>query len=651
MPEMNSQPKSQSSRPKLEAYRLELQQALAQYRRSETRWSWLRLTAFLASVVAIVAVTLIADFLLACAIAAPVLAVFCLSVWRHLHWRTLRVTTDRILVIVAESLQHVVEQGAPVRNWARPRDAAEPPVELPAIVESGSTWLLTDQERDDLDVYSPPVGLFGLLNRTSTGQGARRLRDMLDGPCLSAEPITQRQQAVRWLDEHDKQRLAVMASALPLRKRSEKLDELARRLRQTMPEPSPTVSKCIKIWSALSGLLFFYALLQIMKGHFGWINPLVLLIVANALIAFFNRAMIDRLRQAVTPLVPLASALRGLLAIAQCATENLPNQTQLDALRERSEKVLTEGQIPSLCQRLGWMGLGGLARSLLNVIVFYDLHVSEAILARFVSSQKVLLEGLAATAEFEALASLACFASEQPVTCYPTFVSETMLSIERGRHPLLDSDDSTPNDVHLTGDERMWIITGPNAAGKSTYLRMVGVNLLLAHVGSAVAAETMTLCPVRLMTDVRVRDDLAKHESYFLSEVRRLRRIVEDKDTATPLFGLIDEPFRGTNSSERTAAGTALTEHLIASGHLFLLATHEEMLAQIAAASNIAANHHFQEHLTEEGIAFDYQLRPGPAVTKTAIRILEQERYPQTLLQRARDLMNAQSNPGADRAG
>jgi len=651
MPEMNSQPRSQSCRPELEDYRLELQQALAQYRRSEMRWSWLRLMAFLASVAITVTVTLIASFLLACATAAPVLAAFCLSVWRHLHWRTLRVTTDRILAIIAESLQLAVEQGTPVRDWARPRDAADPPVELPAIVESGPTWRLTDQERDDLDVYSAPVGLFGLLNRTSTGQGARRLRDMLDAPCLSAEPIAQRQVAVRWLDEHYRERLAVMASALPLRKRSERLDELARRLRQTMPEPSPTVFKAIKVWSALSGLLFLYALLQIMKGHFGWINPLVLLIVVNALIAFFNRATIGRLREAVTPLVPLASALRGLLAVAQCAGEHLPRETQLDTLRRLFEKVVTEGHIPSLCQRLGWMGLGGLARSLLNVIVFYDLHVSEAILARFGSSQTVLLEGLAATAEFEALASLACFASEQPMTCYPTFVPETTLSIERGRHPLLESEDSTPNDMRLTGDERMWIITGPNAAGKSTYLRMVGANLLLAQMGSAVAAEAMTLCPVRLMTDVRVRDDLAKHESYFLSEVRRLRRIVEDKDTDIPLFGLIDEPFRGTNSSERTAAGTALTEHLIASGHLFLLATHEEMLAQIAAASDIAANHHFQEHLTDEGIAFDYQLRPGPAVTKTAIRILEQERYPQALLQRARELMDAQSDPSPDRGG
>ena len=116
-------------------------------------------------------------------------------------------------------------------------------------------------------------------------------------------------------------------------------------------------------------------------------------------------------------------------------------------------------------------------------------------------------------------------------------------------------------------------VTGPNAAGKSTFLRMVGVNVLLAQVGAAVAAREMTWSPVRLITDVRIRDDLAHNESYFLSEVRRLRRLVLDTDTNVPMLGLIDEPFRGTNSQERTAAGIALLEHLMASNHLFLIAT------------------------------------------------------------------------------
>jgi len=308
-------------------------------------------------------------------------------------------------------------------------------------------------------------------------------------------------------------------------------------------------------------------------------------------------------------------------------------------LRRRFEKVATETEIPSLCEHLGWMALGGLARSLLNVVVFYDLHVCEAIVRRFVSGRQMLLDGLAAMAEFEALASLACYGAERTGTCYPDLASETLVSISDGRHPLIPSGHVTANSICLTEAKRMWVITGPNAAGKSTYLRMVGVNVLLAQIGSAVVAGQMSLSPVRLLTDVRIRDDLARNESYFLSEVRRLRRMVVDSGSETRLLGLIDEPFRGTNSSERTAAGIALAEHLLASGNLFLVATHEETLAQTAAASDLAENHHFQEHLTEQGIEFDYLLCPGPASTRTAIRILEQEHYPPNLLDRARQLL------------
>ena len=126
----------------------------------------------------------------------------------------------------------------------------------------------------------------------------------------------------------------------------------------------------------------------------------------------------------------------------------------------------------------------------------------------------------------------------------------------------------------------------------------------------------------------------------FLSEVRRLRRMVLGTADEAPLLGLIDEPFRGTNSQERTAAGIALLEYIVQSSNLFLVATHEEVLARTAGGAASAKNYHFQEHLTEEGIRFDYLLRPGAATTRTAIRIIEQEGYPKALLDRARALMS-----------
>lgn len=648
VPEMDPKPDSAaagrtaraaSCRERLTAHRGRLEQDLAGYARLERRWSWLRLGAFLACAFVVAPVAVAYNLLFAMAVALPLLAGFRFAVLRHLDWRGKRTSTDRVLAVVAESLHAAVETGRPVRSWQRPDDPEDASIILPTVIESGPTWPLTDQERDDLDLYSQPVGIFGLLNRASTQQGARRLRDMLDGPCISPGSITGRQAAVRWLAEHETQCIDIMASALPMRSQSKRLDVLIKRLHETTANPHPRASKWIRSFSAFSGLAFLYGLFQIFSARYIWIDLLILLAVFNGLVAFFNRAMLAQLRESVLPLVELARALQGVQAVACCARENLPGETQLKVLKDHLDAVVTRGEIPSLCDKLAWMALGGPVRGLLNLVVFYDLHVAEAILARFVPHRDILLEGLAAVAEFEALASLACFAAASPVRCYPDLVAETHISIAEGVHPLIGAADAQGNDVHLTATERMWVVTGPNAAGKSTYLRMVGVNLLLAQVGAAVPARRMTFAPVRLLTDVRIRDDLAKHESYFLSEVRRLRRTIADTQAYPPLLGLIDEPFRGTNSSERTAAGIALLEHLLASDHLFLMATHEETLAQTAAASESAANYHFHEHLTDGGIVFDYLLRPGPAGTKTAIRILQQEKYPQSLLDRARELM------------
>lgn len=616
-----------------------LRRDFAAYTQLESRWSWLRLGAFAGSVAVIAAAALVWGFVAAMIVAIPAVVVFHFTIVRHLHWKSGRSSTERILVVIDESLRRPVEEGRPIRNWRRPSDPDRPETVPPTAIESGPTWLLTEQELDDLDLYAPPVGIFGLLNRTSTEPGARRLRDMLDRPCLSTEHIHRRQEAVRWLDAHDTQRIDIMASIVPLRNQSPRLDVLAERLGEAAPNSHVTASKRIRIWSVFSGLFFVFAIIQILRGQYDWFRWIVALIGVNVLIAHLNREMLRWLKGAVLPLVRLTSALRGLLAVARSAEENLPDGTDLGALRQRFGKVVSEAEIPSLCEHLSWMALGGLARSLMNLVIFYDLHASEAIVRRLVSGRRTMLDGLAAMAEFEALASLACFAAEHEGTCYPELTFATQVSISEGLHPLIPAENATANSVLLTDAKRTWVITGPNAAGKSTFLRMIGVNVLLSQIGSAVLAREMTLSPVRLLTDVRIRDDLARHESYFLSEVRRLRRMVVDAGSETRLLGLIDEPFRGTNSSERTAAGIALAEHLLNSGNLFVLATHEETLAQTAAASETAENYHFQEHLTEQGITFDYLLRPGPANTKTAIRILEQEQYPPTLLDRARQLM------------
>jgi len=616
----------------------ECEQDLARFEQHETKWSWLRLLVFLCSLTVAIALFMV-HWAMGVFAGAGALIAFVQTVIHHTEWKDKRESAQQHHTVIQESLHRATVTQTPVRSYARPENPAKEEMALPSMLDSGATWQLSDQELEDLDLYSAPIGLFGLLNRTSTDPGARRLRDILESPCLSAGTIAQRQQAVAWLSDRTEQRLNLLASILPLRGRSEGLDYLVEQI-HTMPGHwHKPAFPGIKLWSCVSGPAVLYGVGLFITGQFFGLTLAASTLLINSLIWGLFRKSLTQVRTQIEPLIPLTPALRCVLAHTECAAQNLPDETHLGTLKTCFQAVLAHCRINALCEWLDWASLGAVVRSQFNLIFFYDLHVSEAILKRFEPNRATLLNGLRSLADLEALSSLACFSAEQPVTCVPACVTQTTLTVTRGTHPLIPNDASTPNDIALNADQRIWLITGPNAAGKSTYLRMVGINLLLAQIGSAVTAQAMTFCPLRLITDVRIRDDLAKHESYFMSEVRRLRRIVVDADTSMPLFCLIDEPFRGTNSPERIAAGVALLEHLLASQHLVLLATHEEQLAQTARKSKAARNHHFQETLTGTGITFEFDLRPGPASTRTAIRILEQEHYPPSLVKRARELM------------
>lgn len=605
--------------------------------KQEKTWSWLRLGIFAVGLV----LTILCFKInwIAVSITALVSVVgFTQTVIHHTDWKDQLDFAQYRKTVLQESSHQPTFSQTSVRTSVRPANPTTAHT-LPSMLDSGPTWPLTDQELEDLDIYSNSLGLFGLLNRTSTNQGARRLRDWLESPLLSSEAITQRQQAAQWLSQHTQARVTLLASALPLRKRSHDLDNLITQLEHLPSNWHHPAFAGIKLWSCICVCVVVYSIVAFMTGTFEGLIFAGLILLINSLVWALFRKPLVRVRHLIAPFISLTPAMRSFLYHTEHTARTLPDETCLAMLKTSFQNVLDRCRIQSVCEWLDWASIGAIIRTQFNLVFFYDLHVSEAILKRLEPTRDILLNGLCSLADIEALNSLACFSNESPVTTWPNYVTNSELTITQAHHPLIDSQTSVPNDITLTPHQHVWLITGPNAAGKSTYLRTIGINLLLAQIGSAVTAQSMQFSALRLITDVRVRDDLAKHESYFLSEVRRLRRIVMDNNTDIPLFCLIDEPFRGTNSPERTAAGIALLEHLLLSKHLILLATHEEQLAQTALQSKAAQNHHFQETLLAKGITFEYTLRPGPATTKTAIRILEQEHYPQSLVTRAKQLM------------
>lgn len=217
-----------------------------------------------------------------------------------------------------------------------------------------------------------------------------------------------------------------------------------------------------------------------------------------------------------------------------------------------------------------------------------------------------------------------------PVWTTPVYQEENVLIFTGLYHPLLR--DPIPNSGEFRKDI---LLTGSNASGKSTFLKAIAVNAILGQSLTTCAAEHFSFRPGRVLTSMAVRDDIAAGESYFMAEVRSLKRLT-DSAGVVPCLLFIDEILKGTNTAERLAASQAVLEELHRRDCLCIAATHDQELP--SRLGNAYHNYHFRETLTSEEISFDYQLRPGPADTQNAIELLGILGFRQSITRRAKEL-------------
>ena len=190
-------------------------------------------------------------------------------------------------------------------------------------------------------------------------------------------------------------------------------------------------------------------------------------------------------------------------------------------------------------------------------------------------------------------------------------------------HPLLPADTRVGNDLRLGGRGEVHIITGSNMSGKSTLMRTVGVNLVLAYAGAPVCARTFRCAALELHTSMRLKDDLEKRISSFYAELLRIKGIVEAAKAGRQVLFLVDEIFRGTNSKDRHAGAMAVLRQLHALGAAGLVSTHDLELARLEAMEPSSfRNFHFQERYEDGKIGFDYRMAPGVSTTTNAMHLL-----------------------------
>jgi hypothetical protein len=235
------------------------------------------------------------------------------------------------------------------------------------------------------------------------------------------------------------------------------------------------------------------------------------------------------------------------------------------------------------------------------------------------------IEGwLSTVARFEALSSLAGYSYEHPDDPFPEIVQESPCFEGEGLgHPLLPEKKCIRNDVSLTGDLRVLIVSGSNMSGKSTLLRTVGINAVLAQAGAPVRAVRLRIAPLALGASIRIVDSLQEGTSRFYTEITRLQKIVSLAGEQAPLLFLLDELLHGTNSHDRRIGAEGVISGLVQRGAIGILTTHDLALAHIAEAlAPRAANMHFEDHLENGRITFDYRLRQGVVRKSNALELM-----------------------------
>jgi hypothetical protein len=527
-----------------------------------------------------------------------------------LVWYSLRVQSD------VNALQRQLDYTLRCLHRSDGSEAYSPRTGLEANQHFREPEHLYERDLDLLGEHS----LFSLLNTVRTGPGERGLADYLLQPATREESVL-RQQAVRELapDTELRERIAVLGRTRFQQISASFFDEW---LADVPPAFHPAWRYTLGITSAVNVLLLGLGLLHVWT----WSDVLPRLLAVLAV----QGAICLNLRSRVLPLLQGGARLEDNvklftqgLAVLQSAEFRSP---KLLALQQQSREPA--GAVATLAK----------LRSPLSIIeqrpkeYFFVLSLLLAAgtqAAISIANWKrahapAMRQWLAAWSEFEALNALATYAFEHPEDAWPELLPPTQAPTYVARalgHPLLPG--SITNDIALGSENAtsFYLISGSNMAGKSTLLRSIGINAVLAYAGAPVRAASLILSPLALGAALALTDSLAEGKSKFLAEVERLSAIVALSRTG-PLLFLVDEIFSGTNSADRRTAARAVVHALLASCAIGALSTHDLALTELATQANHGLNMHMASPDPDDPLAFDYLLKPGVNTSSNALAIV-----------------------------
>ena len=488
--------------------------------------------------------------------------------------------------------------------------------------DGGKEW--TDASHPfslDLDVFGEH-SLFQVLNRTCTPFGKETLSLWLRQPLSQKVEIEKRQQAIRELSQHNDFRETFRITGC-----LHQNDETGRTdLEKWIASPSVFLQKKSNQWicwavPCINIILFALGMMDIIS--MSWFS-----LVFCSFIVASSRLIrrITRIQESYQKTLKMLSTYVRLIELADRESMKSPLLIALKKEFESNGKKASE-VLGMLAKELDRLDLRNnlILYALLEGSMCWQLRQMLRIERWKQEYGTHLLQWLEALGHLDALCALGTFDFNHPDYTYPMITDQPFVFRAKDMgHPLMSPKQCVVNDAEIPQRPYFLIITGANMAGKSTYLRTIGCNYLLACIGAPVCCSSLEIYPAHLMTSLRTSDSLAHNESYFFAELKRLQQILERLKNGEEMFIILDEILKGTNSMDKQKGSLALVKQLLHLKTNGIIATHDLLLGDLKQHfPNEISNYCFEADIQNDDLTFSYKLREGVAQNMNACFLMQ----------------------------
>ena len=472
---------------------------------------------------------------------------------------------------------------------------------------------------DDLDIFGKG-SLFQCLNRSTTIFGKKRLAEYLNNAYQFRNEILSRQEAIRELSGKIDFRQELQRIFFEKQTTENDLAMLMEWLGSNPSIEKQIVRKptdWLKFMKAISYVLPGITIAIIALAFAGMVHyqfPISLILLQSLVVYAFDRRT-RMVHQKISSLFRILQKYAQALSLIEKASFNIHFNKRLQDDLKLNEQDPPSRIIRRFSQLLKWMdeNLNLIFSVMMNGLFMFNIHMLIAVEEWRLKYRNLIPDWFAVLAEFDAFSGIAAFSFNNPGFALPELKSgEYTLEAEKIGHPLIPIDTCVTNDFEIRGWKQFYIITGANMSGKSTFLRAIGTNYILAMIGAPVFAEKFIFTPIEIHSSIRTKDSLVKGESYFYAELRCLKEIIQELEQGQRKLILLDEILKGTNSSDKQSGSIALIKQLMNYNVVGIFATHDIAISDLI---NIYPDHIrnlcFEISIENDRMEIDYKLRPG----------------------------------------